>query len=151
MIQFQKGDQKDLDQRIQFKKQIYMNIASEFAKLSYCKRQKVGAIIVKENNIISFGYNGTPTGMDNCCEENQNKSKNIVLHAESNAITKCSKSTYSCKDSTLFITISPCIECAKLIIQAGIKKVIFKDYYRENDGNKLLFEAGIITEKLNVI
>lgn len=121
-----------------------MNIALQVAKASYCKRAKVGAILVKNDNIISFGYNGTPSGFDNNCEcENEDKTNKDVIHAESNVITKCSKSTYSSEGSTMYLTLSPCYECSKLIIQAGIKEVVYMEEYRDTSGIDLLKKANI--------
>ena len=122
---------------------VYMNIAGEVSKLSKCSRKKVGAIIVKDNNILSFGYNGTPSGFCNTCEED-NKTKWSVLHAESNAIVKVAKSTNSSSGSTLYCTLSPCKDCSKLIIQAGIIKVVYKEVYEgSTEGLDLMKESGI--------
>ncbi len=122
---------------------VYMNIAGEVSRLSKAKRKKVGAIVVKDNNILSFGYNGTPSGFDNTCEES-NKTKWYVLHAESNAIAKVAKSTNSSEGSTLYCTLSPCKECSKLIVQAGITKVVYKDVYEgSTEGLDLMKELGI--------
>lgn len=132
---------------------IYMNIAQEIAKLSYAERKKVGAVLVKDGSIISHGYNGTPHGFDNNCEYEDPEHKNIlitrdeVLHAESNAISKVAKSTNSSEGSTLYVTLSPCFECSKLIIQSGIKKVVYKEMYRHTDGINLLLKAGILCVK----
>ena len=131
---------------------VYMNIAVEIANLSYCVRKKVGAIIVKDNSIISYGYNGTPVAFDNCCElelDGNLVSKREILHAESNSITKVAKSTNSTEDSKLFVTLSPCYECAKLIIQSGITEVYYKEIYRETDGIDLLRKAGIPTSQIS--
>ena len=114
-----------------------------WAENSYCKRRQVGALLVKDKMIISDGYNGTPVGFENNCEDEENKSKPYVLHAEANAITKVAKSNNSSEGSTLYVTSSPCLECAKLIIQAGIKRVIFADNYRLEDGINLLKRANI--------
>jgi dCMP deaminase len=131
------------------KHNFFMGIAIEISKASYCKRAKVGAILVKDDNIISFGYNGTPAGFENICEcENEDITIKEVLHAESNAITKCSKSCYSSLNSTLYITLSPCFECSKLIIQAGIKEVIYLEEYRNIEGINLLKKANINVHKL---
>jgi len=119
-----------------------MNIAKEIAKRSYAKRLQVGAIIVKDNMIISDGYNGMPYGFDNECETNNITNKE-VLHAELNAIAKIAKSNQSSENSVMYVTVSPCIECAKLIIQCGIKKVYFEERYRNEDGLKLLKQANI--------
>ena len=124
----------------------YLNICHEWSKLSHARRKKVGCIIVKDGAIISDGYNGTPKGFDNNCEILYNgslKTKTEVLHAESNAITKLAKSTQSSLGATMYITISPCVECAKLIIQSGIERVIYKDFYRSDEGIKLLKQAKI--------
>lgn len=125
-----------LDQR-------YLKMASIWAQNSYCKRRQVGAIIVKDKMIISDGYNGTPSGFENICEDENNKTKPYVLHAEANAITKVAKSNNSSDGATLYVTSSPCLECAKLIIQAGIKRVVFTDSYRLEDGIDLLRRANI--------
>ncbi len=120
----------------------YLQMAKIWAENSYCERRKVGAILVKDKMIISDGYNGTPSGFENVCEEN-GKTKPYVLHAEANAITKVAKSTNNSEGATLYVTTSPCIECAKLIIQAGIKRVIYTDPYRMDDGIELLKRAKI--------
>lgn len=121
----------------------YLEMANIWAQNSYCKRRKVGALIVKDNMIISDGFNGTPSGFENECEDENNLTKSYVLHAEANAITKVAKSGNSSQGATLFVTTSPCIECAKLIIQAGIKRVVFADNYRCSDGVELLKKAKI--------
>lgn len=121
----------------------YLKMAEIWAQNSYCKRNKVGALLVKDKMIISDGYNGTPSGFENICEDEFDNTKPYVLHAEANAITKVAKSNNSSEGATLYITSSPCMECAKLIIQAGIKKVIFSDMYRIEDGIQLLERAGI--------
>ncbi len=125
-----------LDQR-------YLKMAAIWAQNSYCKRRQVGALIVKDKMIISDGYNGTPSGFENICEDENNKTKPYVLHAEANAITKVAKSNNSSEGATLYVTSSPCMECAKLIIQAGIKRVVFLDNYRLEDGISLLKRANI--------
>ena len=121
----------------------YLEMARIWAENSYCKRRKVGALIVKGKMIISDGYNGTPSGFENICEDDNNKTKPYVLHAEANAITKVAKSNNSSDDSTLYVTTSPCLECSKLIIQSGIKRVVFCDKYRTEDGLIILERAGI--------
>lgn len=121
----------------------YLEMARIWAKNSYCKRLQVGALIVKDRMIISDGYNGTPEGFENVCEDDKNKTKPYVLHAEANAITKVAKSNNSSDGATLYITTSPCMECAKLIIQSGIRRVVFCDNYRSDDGIKLLERAKI--------
>jgi len=120
-----------------------MDVASTISKYSKCKRKQVGCIIVKDESIIAIGYNGTPSGFNNCCEEND-VTKKIVLHAESNAISKCSKSTISSQGATMYLTLSPCFDCAKLIIQSGIKRVVYKETYRETDALELLQKANIL-------
>jgi dCMP deaminase len=142
---------------------IYMQVAYQFAKLSYAKRRKVGSVIVKDEQIVSFGYNGTPHGFDNSCEETHYHSwdydKNAkgyeatkfeVLHAESNALAKLAKSTMSSDGADLYVTMSPCFECAKLIIQSGIKNVFYSEEYRDTRGLKLLDKANISTNKVIV-
>ncbi|WP_413511120.1 deoxycytidylate deaminase [Myroides odoratus] len=121
----------------------YLRIAREWGQLSYCKRKKVGAIIVKDRMIISDGYNGTPTGFDNCCEDEQNQTHWYVLHAEANAILKVASSTQSCQDATLYITMSPCRDCSKLIHQAGINRVVFLEGYKDMEGIEFLKKAGV--------
>lgn len=121
----------------------YLRMAAIWAENSYCKRRQVGCLLVKDKMIISDGYNGTPTGFENDCETEDNRSKAYVLHAEANAITKVAKSSNSSEGSTLYVTDSPCIECSKLIIQAGIKRVIYAREYRLTDGIDLLRRAGI--------
>ena len=121
----------------------YMRMALEWAKLSYCDRKQVGALIVKDRMIISDGYNGTPSGFENCCEDDENYTKWYVLHAEANAILKVAASTQSCKDSTLYITLSPCKECSKLIHQSGIKRVVYANEYKDTTGIDFLKKAGV--------
>ncbi|MFP4018517.1 MAG: deoxycytidylate deaminase [Bacteroidales bacterium] len=121
----------------------YIEMAKIWAKNSYCERRKVGALIVKEKMIISDGYNGTPSGFENICEDENNQTKPYVLHAEANAITKVAKSNNSSENATLYVTTSPCLECAKLIIQSGIKRVVFTEKKSTNDGIPLLERAGI--------
>ncbi len=123
-------------------------MAEIWAKNSYCKRRQVGALLVKDNMIISDGYNGTPSGFENICEEN-GVTKPYVLHAEANAISKVAKSGNSSAGATLYVTASPCIECSKLIIQSGIKRVVYKDEYRLTDGVDLLRKAGVEVEKVD--
>lgn len=129
--------------------QRYIEMAEVWAKNSYCKRRQVGALIVKDRMIISDGYNGTPSGFENVCEDENGVTKPYVLHAEANAITKVAKSGNSSQGSTLYVTASPCIECSKLIIQAGITRVVYKDEYRLTDGVDLLRAAGITVEKVD--
>lgn len=125
------------------KYKFYLDLAIQISSASYCERNKVGALLVKDDNIISFGYNGTIRGFDNKCEDHNNKTTPWVLHAESNAITKCAKSNYSSSGATLYTTISPCIECAKLIIQSEIKEVIYLHEYRDISGINLLKKTKI--------
>ena len=127
----------------------YLQMAAVWAKNSYCKRRQVGALIVKDRMIISDGYNGTPSGFENICEDESGATKPYVLHAEANAITKVAKSGNSSEGATLYVTASPCMECSKLIIQAGIKRVVYKDEYRLTDGIELLKKAGITVEKVD--
>ena len=133
-----KSKQLSLDKR-------YMRMALIWAENSYCKRRQVGAILVKNKMIISDGYNGTPSGFENVCEDENNVTKPYVLHAEANAITKVARSNNSSEDATLYVTSSPCIECAKLIIQAGIIRVVYANSYRLGDGIELLKRANIDT------
>ncbi len=121
----------------------YLRMAAIWAENSYCQRRKVGAIIVRDQMIISDGYNGTPAGFENVCEDENGVTRPYVLHAEANAITKVARSNNSSEGSTLYVTASPCMECAKLIIQAGIKRVVFNEYYRIADGIDLMKRAGI--------
>lgn len=121
----------------------YLKMANEWAKLSYCKRKQVGALIVKERMIISDGYNGTPSGFENRCEDAEGNTQWFVLHAEANAILKLARSSQSAKDATLYLTLSPCKECSKLILQAGIKKLVYVDDYKDNDGIAFLRNHGI--------
>ena len=121
----------------------YLRMAKTWGSLSHCKRKQVGAIIVKDEMIISDGYNGTPAGFDNCCENDQGETHWYVLHAEANAILKVAKSTNNCKGATLYQTLSPCKDCSKLILQAGIKKVVFIDNYKDTSGIVFLRDAGI--------
>ncbi|GGW37982.1 deoxycytidylate deaminase [Arenibacter certesii] len=121
----------------------YLRMASEWGKLSYCKRKQVGAIIVKDRMIISDGYNGTPTGFENTCEDEAGYTKWYVLHAEANAISKVASSTQSCEGATLYITLSPCKECSKLIHQSGIKRVVYQKDYKDDSGLQFLEKAGV--------
>lgn len=128
--------QRNLDMR-------YLRMARIWAENSYCQRRKVGALVVKNKMIISDGYNGTPSGFENQCEDENNVTKSYVLHAEANAITKLARSNNNSENATLYVTASPCIECSKLIIQAGIKRVVYGEKYRLEDGINLLKKAGI--------
>ena len=127
----------------------YLKMALEWAKLSYCKRKQVGALIVKDRTIISDGYNGTPSGFENCCEAENNQTKWYVLHAEANAILKISRSTQSCEGATLYLTLSPCKECSKLIFQSGIKRVVYIQDYSDNEGLEFLKDAGVEILKIS--
>ena len=132
-----------LDQR-------YLKMAAIWSFNSYCKRRKVGALLVKDKMIISDGYNGTPSGFENICEDENNHTKPYVLHAEANAITKVAKSGNSSDGATMYVTSSPCLECAKLIIQAGIKRVVYTENYRSEDGINLLKRAGIEIKNVEI-
>ena len=121
----------------------YLKMAKEWAKLSYCHRRQVGALIVKDKMIISDGYNGTPTGFENICEDEENNTKWYVLHAEANAIMKVAASTQSCEGATLYITLSPCKECSKLIFQSGIKRVVYIVEYKDKTGIDFLKKSGL--------
>jgi len=126
----------------------YLRIAKEWSQLSYCERKKVGAIIVRDRMIISDGYNGTPTGFENCCEDDEGITNWYVLHAEANAILKVARSTQTCDGATLYITLSPCKECSKLIHQSGIKRVVYQLGYRDTTGVDFLTKAGVIVEQI---
>ena len=135
--------QLELDRR-------YLRMASIWAENSYCKRRQVGALIVKDKMIISDGYNGTPSGFENNCEDEANATFPYVMHAEANAITKVAKSSNSSSGSTIYVTSAPCIECAKLIIQAGIKRVVYSEKYRIEEGCNLLRKAGIELDYIDI-
>ena len=137
------GKQLKLDER-------YLKMAMIWAENSYCIRRQVGALLVKDKMIISDGYNGTPSGFENVCEDENNKTKPYVLHAEANAITKIAKSNNSSEGATLYVTSSPCLECSKLIIQAGIRRVVFSEAYRINDGVELLERARVEVVKVEL-
>ena len=134
---------KKLDER-------YLRMAIIWAENSYCKRRKVGALVVKDKMIISDGFNGTPSGFENVCEDENQVTRPYVLHAEANAITKLARSHNNSDEATLYVTASPCIECAKLIIQSGIKRIVYGEKYRLDDGIQLLERAGIEVEFLNM-
>lgn len=127
----------------------YLGLAENWSKLSYCKRKKVGAIIVKDSIIISDGFNGTPAGFDNCCENEMGETHWYVLHAEANAILKVAKSTNNCNGATLYLTHSPCKDCSKLILQSGIIRVVFKEKYKDVSGIHFLKDAGVEIIHLN--
>jgi len=128
----------------------YLRMAMIWAENSYCVRRQVGALLVKDKMIISDGYNGTPSGFENVCEDENNKTKPYVLHAEANAISKVAKSNNSSEGATLYVTSSPCLECSKLIIQAGIKRVVFSEPYHMNDGVELLQRAQVAVVKVDL-
>ncbi len=125
-------------------------MAETWGKLSYCKRRQVGAIIVKNRMIISDGYNGTPTGFENVCEDEENYTKWYVLHAEANAILKVASSTQSCDGATLYVTLSPCRECSKLIHQSGISRVVYSEAYKDLSGVEFLKKAGVIVNQISL-
>ena len=127
----------------------YMRMAKEWAKLSHCKRAQVGSLIVKDGMIISDGFNGSPTGFNNDCEDESNKTHWYILHSEANAILKCAKNGSACKGATLYITHSPCKDCAKLIHQSGINKIVYNEEYRDSDGIEFLSNAGLEIVFLN--
>ncbi|AZB00530.1 dCMP deaminase family protein [Chryseobacterium joostei] len=127
----------------------YLKMAQEWAKLSYCKRKQVGALIVKDRMIISDGYNGTPSGFENCCEDGEGKTHWYVLHAEANAILKLAASTQSAKGATLYLTLSPCKECSKLILQAGIARLVYINEYSDDDGISFLRNHNIEIEQIS--
>lgn len=130
--------------------QAYLRMAREWGKLSHCERKKVGAIIVKDRMIISDGYNGTPTGFENCCEDDEGYTKWYVLHAEANAILKVAGSTQSCVGATLYITLSPCKDCSKLIHQAGIVRVVYSQAYKDDSGLRFLEKAGVALDHVEI-
>lgn len=127
----------------------YLRMASEWGKLSHCERRQVGALIVRDRMIISDGYNGTPSGFENFCEDDEGYTKWYVLHAEANAILKVAGSTQSCRDATLYITMSPCKDCSKLIHQSGIKRVVYIEGYKDDSGLQFLKKAGVIIEQID--
>lgn len=129
----------------------YLRMATEWGKLSHCKRRQVGALIVRDRMIISDGYNGTPSGFENFCEDDEGYTKWYVLHAEANAILKVAGSTQSCKDATLYITMSPCKDCSKLIHQSGIKRVVYMEGYKDDSGLQFLEKAGVIIEQIEEV
>jgi dCMP deaminase len=126
-------------------------MATEWGKLSHCQRRRVGALIVRDRMIISDGYNGTPSGFENFCEDEEGYTKWYVLHAEANAILKVAGSTQSCRDATLYITMSPCKDCSKLIHQSGIKRVVYMQAYKDNSGLQFLEKAGVIIEQIEQV
>lgn len=128
----------------------YLKMAQEWGNLSYCERRKVGALVVKNNRIISDGYNGTPSGFENFCEDDDGYTKWYVLHAEANAITKVASSTQSCDGATLYITLSPCKQCSKLIYQAKIKRLVYAVQYKDTSGIEFLKKAGVIVDHIKI-
>ena len=128
----------------------YMRMAEEWSKQSHCERAQVGALIVKDKMIISDGYNGTPSGFDNCCEDKNQKTYWYVLHAEANAILKTAKSNHNCSGATLYLTMSPCKDCSKLILQSGIKRVVYIKNYKDNSGINFLKKAGVEVKQIEV-
>ncbi len=140
-----------MDKKQQLLDYRYLRMARIWAENSYCKRRQVGALVVKDKMIISDGYNGTPSGFENVCEDDNNITKPYVLHAEANAITKLARSENNSEGSTLYVTASPCIECAKLIIQAGIKRLVYAEKYRLTDGIDLLKRANIEVIQIDFI
>ena len=126
----------------------YLRMAAEWAKLSHCERRQVGALIVRDRMIISDGYNGTPSGFENFCEDEEGYTKWYVLHAEANAILKVAASTQSCQGATLYITMSPCKDCSKLIHQSGIKRVVYQEGYKDDSGLKFLEKAGVAIQQI---
>lgn len=129
----------------------YLRLAASWAKLSHCNRKQVGAIIVKDAIIISDGYNGTPAGFDNCCENEIGETHWYVLHAEANAILKVAKSTNNCKDATLYLTHSPCKDCSKLVLQSGIKRLVYQEAYKDTSGIDFLLSAGLEVQQIQNI
>lgn len=129
---------------------VYMNMAKEWSSLSHCIRKKVGSLIVKDRTIISDGYNGSASGLDNNCEDCDNKTHWYVIHAEANAIIKCARNGSSCEGATMYITHSPCKECSLLIFQSGIKRLVYGEFYRDLDGLNFLKESGIEIIKLEI-
>ena len=139
----------NIEKQLKYDK-VYLKMALEWSSLSHCKRKKVGALIVKNGMIISDGYNGTPSDFDNCCENEDNITHWHVIHAECNAILKCAKWGHSCKKATIYQTLSPCKECSKLIIQSGIKRVVYIDEYKDTEGIELLKKKGIEIVKIKI-
>lgn len=138
---------KARDKKLRYDK-AYLRMAKTWSELSHCGRKQVGAIIVKDGMIISDGYNGAPSGFDNCCENEAGETHWYVLHAEANAILKVAKSTHNCNGATLYLTLSPCRDCSKLVVQSGIKRVVYISSYKDTSGVDFLKEAGIETEQI---
>lgn len=139
---------KELAKQLRYDK-AYLRMADTWSKLSHCNRKQVGALIVKDRMIISDGFNGTPSGFDNCCEDENGETLWYVLHAEANAILKVAKSTHNCDGATLYLTLSPCKECSKLVIQSGISKVVYMKEYKDDSGLKFLESAGVELVKID--
>jgi len=135
------------DKQLRYDK-AYLRMAKTWSELSHCNRKQVGAIIVKDGMIISDGFNGSPSGFDNCCEDEQGDTHWFVLHAEANAILKVAKSTHNCHGSTLYLTLSPCKECSKLVVQSGIKKIVYINEYKDRSGVDFLENAGIEVQQI---
>lgn len=150
VLQISMDTTQQVDNKQQLLDQRYLMMAAIWSLNSYCKRRKVGALLVKDKMIISDGYNGTPSGFENICEDENNQTKPYVLHAEANTITKVAKSGNSSDGATMYVTSSPCLECAKLIIQAGIKRVVYTENYRSDDGINLLKRAGIEIKNVEI-
>ena len=133
---------EDLRKKLRYDK-AYLRMAQTWAELSHCKRKQVGALIVRDGMIISDGYNGTPAGFDNCCEDNEGNTHWYVLHAEANAILKVARSANNCRGATLYLTLSPCKECSKLVLQAGIERLVYIMQYKDHEGVDFLLDAGV--------
>ncbi len=137
----------EIEKQLRYDK-AYLRMAHTWAELSHCNRKQVGALIVKDGMIISDGFNGTPSGFDNCCEDDQGNTQWYVLHAEANAILKVAKSTHNCHGATLYLTLSPCKDCSKLVVQAGISRVVFTHKYKDENGLEFLEFAGVQVEQI---
>lgn len=142
-------DEKKIEKQLRYDL-AYLKMAAEWAKLSHCKRRQVGALLVKDGMIISDGYNGSPTGFDNCCEDENGDTHWYVLHAEANAILKVARSAHNSSASTLYITLSPCKECCKLVLQSGITRVVYINPYKDPSGLDFLAKAGIVVEQIEI-
>ena len=138
---------REIEKQLRYDK-AYLRMASTWSELSHCSRKQVGAIIVKKGMIISDGFNGTPSGFDNCCENDAGETHWYVLHAEANAILKVAKSTHNCNGATLYLTLSPCKDCSKLVVQSGIERVVYINSYKDTSGVDFLKEAGIVIEQI---
>lgn len=138
---------KSVNKQLRYDK-AYLRMATTWAELSHCKRKQVGALIVRDGMIISDGYNGAPSGFDNCCENEVGKTHWYVLHAEANAISKVAKSTHNCEGATLYLTLSPCKDCSKLVVQSGIDRVVYVKEYKDRSGLDFLKQAGVTLEQI---